>query len=67
MVARPRDRGSAFFKDEAERALKEYLATRKDGSPNLFRISLHHFLAIWKFAFEESAVRITPQILREWF
>jgi integrase len=57
----------AFFNAEAEVALKEYLATRKDDSQKLFRISLHNFLAIWKFACQDSGVRVTPQILREWF
>jgi integrase len=56
-----------FFNEEAERALKEYLATRKDGSPKLFRISTHAFLDVWKYASQESEVKITPQVLREWF
>jgi integrase/recombinase XerD len=57
----------AFFNQEAERALKEYLATRKDTSPKLFRISPQNFVDIWKYASQESGVRITPQVLREWF
>jgi integrase/recombinase XerD len=57
----------AFFNEEAERALKRYLATRKDNSVKLFRISPHNFLDIWKYACQDSGVRVTPQILREWF
>jgi integrase len=57
----------AFFNAEAEVALKEYLATRKDGSLRLFRISPHNFIDVWKYASQESGVRVTPQILREWF
>ena len=56
-----------FFNEEAERALKGYLATRKDGSPKLFRISPHNFIDIWKYARQDSGVRVTPQILRRWF
>jgi integrase/recombinase XerD len=58
---------ATFFNDEAEQALKEYLATRKDDSPRLFRISPHTFIDIWKYAAQDSGVRMTPQVLREWF
>jgi len=57
----------AFFNQEAELALKEYLATRKDDSPRLFRISPHNFIGVWKYASLESGVPVTPQVLREWF
>jgi len=56
-----------FFNCEAERALKEYLATRKDGNSKLFRISTHAFLDVWKHANQGSGIKITPQVLREWF
>jgi site-specific recombinase XerD len=56
-----------FFNEKAERVVREYLATRKDHSPKLFRISPHNFIALWKQASEETGIRITPQILREWF
>jgi site-specific recombinase XerD len=58
---------AAFFNEEAEQSLKEYLATRKDDSPKLFRISLHSFIDIWRYAAQDSSVTITPQVLREWF
>jgi len=57
----------AFFNQEAEAALKEYLATRKDGNPRLFRISPQNFIGVWKYASRESGAQITPQVLREWF
>jgi integrase len=56
-----------FFSAEAERALRAYLATRTDGSPKLFRISPHNFIALWRQAGRASGVRVTPQVLREWF
>jgi integrase len=58
---------ATFFNEEAEQVLKEYLATRKDDCPKLFRISPHNFISIWKYASQECGVRITPQVLREWF
>ena len=57
----------AFFNEEAELALKQYLATRKDDSPKLFRISPHSFIDVWKYAAQDSSVTVTPQVLREWF
>jgi integrase/recombinase XerD len=57
----------AFFNWEAEQALKEYLATRKDDSQKLFRISSHNFIDVWKHASQDSGVHVTPQVLREWF
>jgi len=57
----------AFFNEEAELAQKQYLATRKDDSQKLFRISPHNFIDIWKHASQDTRVRVTPQVLREWF
>ncbi|MGB9134614.1 MAG: site-specific integrase [Candidatus Bathyarchaeia archaeon] len=57
----------AFFSLEAEQALRDYLATRKDDNPRLFRVSPHNFIALWRQASQESGVRVTPQTLREWF
>ena len=56
-----------FFNGEAEQALKEYLATRRDDSSKLFRISPHSFIDVWKYVSFESGVTVTPQVLREWF
>jgi site-specific recombinase XerD len=57
----------SFFNGEAELALKEYLATRKDKGEKLFRIGTHPFLDLWKRANEKTQLHITPQVLREWF
>lgn len=56
-----------FFNGEAERTLKEYLATRDDESPKLFRISPHTFIRMWKEGYDRMGVKITPQVLRQWF
>jgi len=56
-----------FFNGEAEQALGEYLKTRKDDSPKLFRISSHRFIDVWRHAWRDSGVRVTPQVLRGWF
>jgi integrase/recombinase XerD len=56
-----------FFNDEAKLALKEYLVTRKDNNPKLFRISPHTFIDVWKYASQDSGIKMTPQVLREWF
>ena len=56
-----------FFNEEAEEALGEYLKTRKDDSPKLFRISSHSFIDVWRHAWQDSGVRVTPQVLRGWF
>ena len=51
----------AFFNEEAEQALREYLAARKDDSPKLFRISPHNFIDVWKHASQDRGVRVTPR------
>ena len=56
-----------FFNEEAERALREYLSIRDDDSPKLFRISPHTFIRIWKEGYDRTGVKITPQVLRQWF
>jgi integrase/recombinase XerD len=56
-----------FFNDEAKLALKEYLATRKDDNTKLFRVSPHTFIDVWRYAGQDSGIKITPQVLREWF
>ncbi|MEM0007883.1 MAG: tyrosine-type recombinase/integrase [Candidatus Bathyarchaeia archaeon] len=56
-----------FYNDEAEKALKEYLTSRHDGSIKLFRISGKTFLKFWKRAQLKTGLRLTPQKLREWF
>jgi len=57
----------SFYNVESEEAMKEYLATGEDNLPKLFRISDHTFVRIWKAAYEKTGVKVTPQVLREWF
>ncbi len=57
----------SFYNLEAERALTEYLETRKDKTGKLFRIGSHTFLDLWKKAKNKTGLQITPQTLREWF
>ena len=57
----------SFFNEETEKALREYLSARKDDNAKLFRIGSHPFLDLWKRAYVKAKVRVTPQVLREWF
>ncbi len=56
-----------FFNQEAEGALKDFLATRKDSRPALFPYAREKLGVIWKEARQRSGLDITPQVLREWF
>ena len=69
----PRKNGSrtkrtwvSFFNEEAKAALLEYLETRIDDDPRLFRISPRqtHFFEAARL---ETGLQITPQVLREFF
>jgi len=57
----------SFYNDEAEKVLKEYLATRKDKSNKVFRMSRDHTRKFWEKTREKMSLNITPQRLREWF
>jgi integrase len=57
----------SFYNEEAEKALNEYLDSRKNKDGKLFRIGTHPFLDLWKRANEKIMLHITPQSLREWF
>ena len=57
----------AFYNDEAEDALKKYLAERNDSNPKLFPMRRDNFCKIWRSAKEKSGFHITPQTLRVWF
>jgi len=56
-----------FFNDECAEVLKQYLATRKDNNPKLFPMSRSHEEKLWFEARAKTGLRITPQMLREWF
>jgi len=58
----------SFFNDEAEQALKEYLATKKASrSQRLFPMQREEAIKLWKTARDKIGLNITPQRLREWF
>ena len=65
--SRTKRRRLTFFNSEAEAVLKEYLRTRKDCRPTLLPVSEENFRDIWKKGFEKTGIRITPQVLRDWF
>ena len=56
-----------FFNGECSEALKQYLAPRKDNNPKLFPMGRAHEEKLWHDAMAKSGLRITPQMLREWF
>ena len=59
---------ASFFNDEAEQALKDYLATKKPSkSQRLFPMQREEAIKLWKVARDKTGINITPQRLREWF
>ena len=59
----------SFYNEEAEEMLNLYLEERGEVKPadKLFLISDRQFRKIWREAYEKTGVKITPQVLREWF
>jgi integrase len=58
----------SFYNEEAETALKEYLATKKKSrSERLFPMQRDEIVELWKSAREKIGAEITPQKLRQWF
>jgi integrase len=58
----------SFYNTEAEQALKEYLATKKQSrSQRLFPMQRDEIVELWKSAREKTGMSITPQKLRQWF
>jgi len=57
----------SFYNQEAEIELKAYLKTRRDSDPRLFATSKRHVLRIFKKATETTGIKVTPQVLRDWF
>ena len=58
--------GITFYNEECERYLKQYLKTRTDGDPRVFRISERKWRIIFNRASEATGVRITAKSLRRW-
>lgn len=58
----------SFYNEEAELALKEYLAKKKPSrSERLFPMQRDEVIELWKSAREKTGIDITPQKLRQWF
>jgi integrase len=58
----------SFYNEEAEKTLKEYLATKKPSrSQRLFPMQRDEVVELWKSAREKTGIDITPQKLRQWF
>ncbi|MBC7126843.1 MAG: tyrosine-type recombinase/integrase [Candidatus Methanosuratus sp.] len=57
----------SFYNQEAEEVLREYLKQRKGSSSRLFPHAESGVKTIWKTARVKTGLKITPQVLREWF
>jgi integrase len=58
----------SFYNEEAEKALNEYLATKKQSkSKRIFPMQRQEAVELWKTAREKTGLDITPQKLRQWF
>ena len=58
----------SFYNEEAEKALNEYLATKKQSrSDRLFPMQRNEVVQLWKVAQDKTGINITPQKLRQWF
>jgi integrase len=58
----------SFYNEEAESALKEYLAAKKPSrSQRLFPMQRDEIVELWKTARDKTDIDITPQKLRQWF
>jgi len=58
----------SFYNQEAEKMLKEYLASKKASrSKRLFPMQRNENVELWKIAQEKTGTKITPQKLRQWF
>ena len=58
----------SFYNEEAEQALKEYLATKKHSrSDRLFPMQRREVVELWRPAREKTGINVTPQMLRQWF
>lgn len=68
--SRTKHAGVTFFNQEAEAALREYLSTRKDEltpESELFTRCKDSIVNTCKRVQNKTGIKITPQVLREWF
>lgn len=56
-----------FYNNEAEEVLKQWLKIRPKNSERLFPIKTNEKHRIFTKAIQKTGLKITPQILREWF
>jgi integrase/recombinase XerD len=56
----------SFFNEETKVVLKEFLESRTDDDPRLFKTHRNDHL-IFRAARDETGLQITPQVLREFF
>ena len=57
----------SFYNDEAEEALKKYLAGKNKYNFTVFDLSIKTNLKNWKKTSKKIGFHITPQVLRDWF
>jgi integrase len=58
----------SFYNEEAQDILEhEHLPNRTDSNTKLFPFMKLKFFHLWKFAYQKTGIKITPQVLRDWF
>ena len=58
--------GITFYTEETETFLNNYLESRKDNKPKVFRIDINVFYKMWIQISEKAGIKIRPQVLRKW-
>ncbi len=56
-----------FYNEESEQILKEYMKSRDKDSNSLFNVTKRRIQDIFKKISDEIGIRVTAQILRQWF
>lgn len=56
-----------FYNEESEQILKEYMKSRDKDSNSLFQVTKRRIQDIFKKISDEIGIRVTAQILRQWF
>jgi hypothetical protein len=58
--------GITVYTEETETFLNNYLNSRKDSKPKLFRINMNIFYKMLIQISEKAEIKIRPQVLRKW-
>jgi len=58
--------GITFYTEETEAFLNNYLESRIDNKPKVFRIDMNVFYKMWIQISEKAGIKIRPQVLRKW-